>query len=424
MKPLLPCLVSVVALLSAVPARSADAGKTPQEIEKVAKGLVLKLGDRDFREREAASRALERLGLAALMAIEEGLENPVPEIADRCETLIPKIRTLDLKRRLEEFAADREGRIANTLPVGGTYEKICGTDANARKFYIELCRKNLKLLDEAASNPKTAGAAYVDFFNGIDKRGTGVSPTEPEAAGLLLAALLLIGADEKIGPSIDEANRNQPKGDRTYQRLIGVLWMPTFAAAINDSESGLYLRKLMFAWAKRLPEPLAVTSFTFFVRDMIKKHPTKQLSDPDALEYLMDLATSTSSPRIHQKGEAMSMVAEANISEPDRIAFFEDNLFKDETTLVPDGLFDVKGRTKIRVETRACDYALAVCVKLSGQSFADYGFDILGPHSDMFSWIYAGFTKDETRKAAFKKYADWRKANPLTKDEPQKGGPK
>jgi len=46
------------------------------------------------------------------------------------------------------------------------------------------------------------------------------------------------------------------------------------------------------------------------------------------------------------------------------------------------------------------------------------GFDILGSQSDMFnSWIYAGFTKDETRKAAFKKYEQWRKANLINKDE-------
>lgn len=73
--------------------------------------------------------------------------------------------------------------------------------------------------------------------------------------------------------------------------------------------------------------------------------------------------------------------------------------------------------TKITVETRGCDYALAICVKLSGQSFQEYGFDILGSHSDKFdNWENAGFTKDETRKAAFKKYEEWRKANPIPKD--------
>jgi len=416
MKTMFPCLVSVVALLSAVPARSADREKTPQEIENLAEELVRKLGNPDYHEREAASKELAKLGLGALKAIQEGLDNPVPEIAYRCESLYPKIRRLDLKRRIEVLAADQEGRIANTLPLGVTYEKICGKDENARKFYIELCKNNLQLLDDADNDPKTTGKAYVDFFNGIEKRGNGVSPAETEGAALLLAALLLIGADEKIGPSIDEANRNQPKSDRTYQRMIGVLWTPKHSVAVNNAKNGRYLRKLMFAWAKRLPEPLAITSFTFFIRDMIKKHPTKQLSDPDTLEYLMDLAISTTSQRIHQKGEAMSMVAEASISESDRVAFFEEKLFKDETKL---NLSDVNGLTKFRVETRACDYALAVCVKLSGQSFKDYGFDILGSHSDMFSWRYSGFAKDETRKAAFKKYEEWRKANPIKKDEPK-----
>jgi hypothetical protein len=66
---------------------------------------------------------------------------------------------------------------------------------------------------------------------------------------------------------------------------------------------------------------------------------------------------------------------------------------------------DVKGTT-IQVDTLVCDYALPICVKLSGQSYKDYGFDIFSSRSDMpSSWAYAGFAKDEPRKAAFKKYA-------------------
>lgn len=416
MKMLIPGLVSVVALLSAVPAQSVETEKTPQEIENLAVELVRKLGQPKFNEREAASRELENLGLGARKAIEEGLKNPDPEIAIRCALLIPKLRMLDLKRSIEVLAADKEGRMANTLPLGAAYEKICGKDESARKLYIELCRNHLQLLDDAANNPQATGEAYFALFNGIEDRGNGVLSPGSEGSSLLLGALLLIGAEEKIALSIDEANRQRPKNDRSYQRLIGIIWNPKCEAAINDANNGRYFRKLLFAWAKRLPEPIAVTSFTFFVRDTIRKHPTKQLSDPDTLEYLMDLAVSTSPQRVHQKGEAMSMVAVANVSENDRIRFFEGTLFKDQTTLAPSSLFDGKG-PKIRVETRACDYALAVCVKLTGQSFEDYGFDILGPHSEMFeSWLYAGFTNDETRQAAFKKYEEWRKANPIKKD--------
>ncbi len=414
MKTLIPIFVWVVALLSAVPARSDDTEKTPQEIENLAKELVRKLCQPKFSEREAASRELEDLGLGARKAIEEGLENPDPEIRARCESLIPKIRTLDLKRRIEELAADKEGRIANTLPLGATYEKICGKDENARKFYIELCKNHLQLLDCAANNPKTTGEAYIDLIIEIEKRGKCV--LSPATIG---AAMLLIAADEKIGPSIDEANLKQLKGgDRNYQRFIGVLWTPKYEAVMIDANNGRSFRKLLFAWAKRVPEPLAMQSFLFFIQDMINKQIMNLQSDSDTLEFLMDFAASTTSQGMpYQKVIAMSMVAGSSMSKNDQVAYFEEKLFKDETTLRSNAEFDLNDGTKITVETRACDYALAVCVKLSGQSFKDYGFDILGSQSDMFdSWIYSGFTKDETRKAAFKKYEEWRKANPIKQD--------
>ena len=415
MKTLIPMFVWVAIFLSAVQAQSADTDKNPQEVENLAKQLVLKLGDPDFQEREAASRKLAKLGLGALKAIKEGLKNSDTEIRARCLSLYPKIRTPDLKRRIEELAADKEGRITD-FPLGATYEKICGKDENARKFFIMLCRDNLELLDDAANNLPNTGEAFIDLIYEIGNRGNGVlSPTTE------VAAMLLIAADEKIAPSIVEANRNQMKGgDRNYQRFIGIFWTPKYEALMIDTNNGLYFRKLLFAWAKRLPEPLAMQSFLFFIRDMIKKKVMNLQGDSDTLVFLKDFVVSTSAQLMpYQKGEAMSIIAGASISKNDRLAFFEEKFFKDETSLEPVVGFDLKDQSKIRVETRACDYALAVCVKLSGQSFQDYGFDILGSHSDMFNtWIYAGFTKDETRKAAFKKYEQWRKANPIKKDEP------
>ncbi|MDX1963035.1 MAG: hypothetical protein SFX18_07770 [Pirellulales bacterium] len=414
MKIFIPILMLAVALLFAVPAQSAESEKTPQEIETLAKELVGKLGHPEYREREAASQELVKLGLGALKAIEEGRKNPDAEIVARCKFLNQTIRANDLKRRIELLADDKDGRIAKTLPLCATYVKICGKDENARKFYFELCKNHLQLLEYAANNPQTMGENFIDLINEIEKRGKGDFSPETE-----VAALLLIAADEKIGPAIEEANRQQPKGgDRNYLRLIGLLWTPKYEAVMMDANNGPYFRKLLFGWAKRLPEPLAMSSFLFFIQDMINKQVMNLKSDSDTLEFLMDLAVSTSARGLpYHKGVAMSLVAVASISKNDRIAFFEEELFKDETTLEPVVGFDLNGAMKIKVETRACDYALAVCVKLSGQSFQDYGFDILGSHSDMFeNWIYSGFTKDETRKAAFKKYEEWRKINPINKN--------
>ncbi len=410
MKTLAPMLVWVVMLSPTVPAQATDTVKTPQDIEKLAKELVLKLGSSKFREREAAEQELAKLGIGAFKAIKEGLESPDPEIVARCTSLLPTIRMLDLKRRLEELAGDKEGRIVNTLPLGDTYEKICGKDENARKFYVELCKNNLQLLDDFANNPKMTGEA----FNELTK---GVLTSEMEGV-----ALLLIAADEKIGPSIDEANRKQPKGgDRNYGRLISILWTPKYEALLMDANNGRYFQKLLFAWARRVPEPLTTTSFLFYIKDKLEKKVLNLNSGSDTLEFLMDLAVSSSLGRIeYHRGEAMSLLVGAGISNDEKIAFFEEKLLKDETVFVSGATFDVKGAPKIKVETRVCDYALAICVKLSGQSFQDYGFDVLGPYgAQHMSWLYSGFTEEETRKAAFKKYAEWRKTNPIKKDQPK-----
>ena len=411
MKSLIPCLLAVVVWLSAVTARSAEQEKTPPEIELLANDLVRQLGNAKYVEREAASRELAKLGLAARQAIEQGCKNPDPEIAARCESLIPLLRMLELQGRVEELAADTEGLIENTLPLGATYEKICGKDENARKFFVELCRNNLQMFDEAASNPEKTGATYFGLVFKIVNPTNGVSC--PATGG---AALLLMAADEKIGPTIDDSNSKQEKGgDRNYQRLIGIFWTPEYQAVLMDPNNGRYFRQLLFAWAKRVPEPLAMQSFLFFVQDMINKQIMNLQSGSDALEFLMHFAASTNSQGMpFQKVTAMSLVAGSSMSKNDQLAYFEEKLFKDETILRSEVEFDLNDGTKIKVETRACDYALAICVKLSGQSFQEYGFDILGSHSDKFdSWEFAGFTKDETRQAAFKKYEQWRKANPL-----------
>jgi hypothetical protein len=403
MKTLIPSLVLVVALLSAVPARSADAEKTPQEIENLAKELVLKLGDPSYREREAANRDLVKLGPGALKAIDDGRKSSDTEIRTRCERLYPRVRRLDLERRIEELAGNKEGRIANTLPLGTTYETICGKDANARKYFIELCKNNLQMLDDAANNPKTTGEAYFYLAKKIENRGNGG------------AALLLIGADEKIAPSIEEANRKQPTSGN-YLSLAGILCTPKNEAALIDANNGRYFRKLLFAWTKRHPEALAVQPFVKFIQDMLIRSPKQLQGDPDTLEFLLDFAVLISGVESWiEKSTAMQMVLASSLSKNDKYTFFEEKLFKDKSALRFGVLCDVKGST-IQVDTLTCDYALAICVKLSGQSYQDYGFDILGTRSDMpNSWAYSGFKNDRNRKAAFKKYEEWRKANPISK---------
>jgi hypothetical protein len=421
MKSLIPCLLMVVVLLFAASARSAEQEKTPPEIENLAKEFVRKLGNPKFQEREAAYRELANLGLDARQAIEEGLKNPDLEIRIRCEALYPLIRVLDLKRRVEVFASDQEGRGENTLPLGATYEKICGKDENARKFFIELCLNNLQLFDDAAADPQKMGEAYFDLSNEIQYRDD-TSPAPPDAPVDVgddtlyvtkIAAMLLIGADETIGPIIAEANRTQPNRDNG-QPLARLIWQTPFRSALIDVNKGRDFRKLLFAWAKRCNDGgTAIYVVLDTLQQLIKTEGANLQDDPDTLEFVVDVAGSAADNSGVNSGVAMMVMAD--LVKKDQIPFIEKKFFKDERKL-SDVDFQFNDQTKAKVEIRVCDYALWICLKLSGQSFQDYGFDILDPRRELNAYSFAGFTKDETRKTAFQKYAEWRNANPIDKD--------
>jgi hypothetical protein len=421
MKALIPSLVSVVALLFAVPARSADTEKTPQEIENLARDLVLKLGHPKFREREAASQELANLGLGALKAIDEGRKNPILEIRARCELLYPKVRTLDLKRRIEELAADKETRIANNLPLGAAYEKICGKDENARKFFIELCESQLQFLDDAVTDPKAMGEAYfnrcVDLANRT-KNGGFLPVTAQE-----ILAVLLIGSDDKIGTFIDEATSKQP--DRWYDHpLSPVFFQPVFQNAFTDANTGSMFRKVTFEWAKRrndLRDNAKMKTQYCLVKaipQIAQQQAGRFVLDKETIEFMFDSAVSDYKQETFMRGEALTALN--SIVKEEHAHFIEEKLFKIETKL-QDNLYRRVNGKLIVIETQIRDYALAICVRLSGQKYSDYDFGVLGAEPNMIDryWNYCGFTSDETRKAAFKKYAEWRKANPMTKDEPK-----
>ncbi len=76
-----PLLLLLAGITSAVSAQT----PTPA-------ALVAQLGDPHFQTREAAGKTLLALGERALPALEAGLSSDVPEVARRCEDLLPAVR--------------------------------------------------------------------------------------------------------------------------------------------------------------------------------------------------------------------------------------------------------------------------------------------------------------------------------------------
>jgi hypothetical protein len=98
-----------------------------QELKPAA--LVEQLGDRDFRTREAAGQKLLDLGERALPALEAGLNSPVPEIARRCEDLIPAVvLKVDTETLLAPTMVDLPGGEQTLKTVFDSLKKQCGYD--------------------------------------------------------------------------------------------------------------------------------------------------------------------------------------------------------------------------------------------------------------------------------------------------------
>lgn len=193
----------------------------PSEVDEKARELVRQLGDSDFVSREEAQRDLRELGRLALPALRDGIEtSDVPEVARRCELLIPRAYTLDIRARVDCFSADVGGKFKHDLPGADEFFAITGRSEAANKLYRDLLlspnRDLLTLVggpeDEVAQvaagrraelNPRPVGGvrkladaadviALLFVETTIPDRGGGVgvnSPTYLLTAGSLRTAL-------------------------------------------------------------------------------------------------------------------------------------------------------------------------------------------------------------------------------------------
>jgi hypothetical protein len=120
------------------------------------------LNDDNFRKREAAEQALIALGAKALPAIRAGLKSPEPELARRCERLLPAIRHAELTAFAKAFADDSDRTAGFDHPVWKRYVGMVGDSRPSRALFAEIVRRAdwLQNLDDAEADPAKAGDVY------------------------------------------------------------------------------------------------------------------------------------------------------------------------------------------------------------------------------------------------------------------------
>ncbi len=358
----------------------------PSPAQVKAADLVRDLGDVRFKVRDNAARELKKLGRGAKPALLEGMRSNDPEIWNRCTQLLPEVLALDLKARVEAFLADTEGKQKHELPLMGLFQKVAGNDPAARKLYADIVRNNADFLEACEQNPKLAGEKYNVRAYELHQRLFGPwsgGTARPQLQAADLAALFLVGADAEMSKSIPVNNVNP---------VANFLWQQQFQSALKNGELAAAYRKLFFAWAENRGDVNSVSQ-------------TLSVIQNNSLKEGLDFAVKVmkmKDQQIWSRAQAMTVVGKLGAKE--HVAAFE-SMFDDKTQVTAIQWNNVQLQTQIN------DIALAMAAQLSGQQPKDYGFDALQTQPSLiFAYHYLGFSTDEKRDAAYKKWKEWKAA--------------
>jgi hypothetical protein len=352
---------------------------SPAEGQK-AWALVRQLGDNSFEAREEASRKLLRMGLSVKDLLEEGSRDPDPEIRRRCLDLLPAVREADLKVRLEAFIADREGKKNHDLPGWPLYRKLAGDDATARELFVAIQKSEAGLfLEDVDRNPRAAGEQLGARCQALQQRLYGfqagvVHPITLED----LAPLFLVACDPRVRPSPPATSL-----------LSSFLYQQAPRTALTAGPSPSPFKKLVLAWMTQQTDDNAVMQMLYLANNLNLKEG-------------LDLAVRVvRDRRVKGMGLATAFTTVGKLGGKAQVALLEPFL-DDKTVIGPFALNRMRGTTEVR------DVALAMLVHLTGQSHKDYGYPFVDTNAGFkFYAHFLGFTTDQQREQALRKWKDW-----------------
>jgi len=359
-----------------------SANNTTEELAR-ANALIVRLGDINYRSREAASRDLVKMGASARQALEVGLKSTDPEIASRCERLLPIALQFDMLNRITRFEKDKEGKEPVDLPFWALYQKNVGSDAVCRENYARLMRFAGVDLIDLEKNGEVLSEKYAERFLELNTRqqyaavrakiGGSTSPEVDE-----ISILFLLGCDPRTA--------NNPKLLNMWPNFM---YQGTFGSAITATNGpGLTLRKLFVSWSEQRTEPNIIAQCL----QMMQQHKI-----PEGFSFAMKVVAKKDLP-VYIRGQAIA-VAGRNAKPIHQKNFLE--ILKDETVITQ---FNIGNNVNTTVQMR--DVALAMLIHLDGLDVRKYEFPHLkmNPGIDIFQFHYLGFENDAKRTEVRKQW--------------------
>ncbi len=166
----------------------------PQTKSQQPDVLIRELGSPTYEEREKASEALLRLGIAARPDLELALNSNDAEVRYRARKILAKVLADDLAKRIEAFIRDVDGKQKLTLPGWETFSKQFGTDKPARELFVEMIRDEGPLVEAIqAGDPKLITEKLRASIGKLTQRmQTGAFQKTPPSAGQVAAQLMAV----------------------------------------------------------------------------------------------------------------------------------------------------------------------------------------------------------------------------------------
>jgi hypothetical protein len=169
--------------------------------------LVRQLGDDSFTAREAATERLIAAGLAARPFLQQGSNDPDPEIRHRSAHLLAEVEIQDRRRRLDAFIADDGTNRETYLPGWNAFRERIGDGRPARVFFAKIYDSEPELMAAYEADP-SGSVALLDerTIAAAEIQGTpGALSGDASLGGV--AALLFVASDQAVELSMIQTSR-------------------------------------------------------------------------------------------------------------------------------------------------------------------------------------------------------------------------
>ncbi len=345
---------------------------------------IEQLGHDAYPVRQAAADELLKAGMPARERLLPLADGPDPEKRAAARRLVALIDRTEFERRLEEFAADADGKKGLTLPGWDRYHEFAGSDPAARALFVEMQRDEGPLL-AAAFGVSTRPASDLWEAKLIrlvqrqamnDPRGTGFSMGSA-------ATLLFLAAVPEL---------SSPRGASWVEHLVQ-------RTPIRETlQAGTYrdvLRRLLVAWIFNCPD-----------ENEALLHRRLYLASGYELKEALPFAVSVALREgkyvnVQPTTRGVAMLTIGHLGGPQHVDRLEPLL--DDQSVVA----NAPGQPVFQVQIR--DVALVVMITLTDQRAADYGYVHARVQSQrMYQLDTLYFENDAQRSGAIAKWRAWR----------------